>query len=96
MATYVMSDIHGQLNSFHSMIDKIGLDKEKDTLYLLGDYVDWGQDGVGVIQQIMKMQKDGYSIKCLMGNHEKMMLGLKRYARLGCLRLDDLAEFYTE
>lgn len=74
MATYVMSDIHGQLNSFHSMIDKIGLDKEKDTLYLLGDYVDWGQDGVGVIQQIMKMQKDGFSIKCLMGNHEKMML----------------------
>ena len=43
MATYVMSDIHGQLNSFHSMIDKIGLDKEKDTLYLLGDYVDWGR-----------------------------------------------------
>lgn len=74
MATYVMSDIHGQLNSFHSMIDKIGLDKEKDTLYLLGDYVDWGPDGVGVIQQIMKMQKDGFSIKCLMGNHEKMML----------------------
>jgi serine/threonine protein phosphatase 1 len=56
------------------MIDKIGLDKEKDTLYLLGDYVDWGPDGVGVIQQIMKMQKDGFSIKCLMGNHEKMML----------------------
>ena len=24
------------------------------------------------------------------------VLGLKRYARLGCLRLDDLAEFYTE
>ena len=69
-----MSDIHRQLNSFHSMIDKIGLDKEKDTLYLLGDYVDWGPDGVGVIQQIMKMQKDGFSIKCLMGNHEKMML----------------------
>lgn len=37
MATYVMSDIHGRPVTFISVLDKIKLDKEKDTLYLLGD-----------------------------------------------------------
>lgn len=54
MATYVMGDIHGRLVTFISMLDKIKLDKEKDILYLLGDYTDSGPDGVGVIQHIIE------------------------------------------
>ena len=79
MATYVLSDIHGRLVTFISMMDKIKLDKEKDTLYLLGDYIDSGPDGVGVIQHIMNMQDQGFRVHCLMGNHDKMMLDVVDY-----------------
>ena len=79
MATYVMGDIHGRLVTFISMLDKIKFDKEKDTLYLLGDYTDSGTDGVGVIQHIMNMQAQGFRVHCLMGNHDKMMLDVVDY-----------------
>lgn len=79
MATYVMGDIHGRLVTFISMLDKIKFDKEKDTLYLLGDYTDSGPDGVGVIQHIMNMQAQGFRVHCLMGNHDKMMLDVVDY-----------------
>lgn len=36
MATYVISDIHGQYNMFIELLDKIDL-KDTDTLYILGD-----------------------------------------------------------
>lgn len=79
MATYVMSDIHGRSVTFISMLDKIHLDKEKDTLYLLGDYTDSGPDGIGVIKCIMNMQAEGFKVHCLMGNHDKMMLDVIDY-----------------
>jgi serine/threonine protein phosphatase 1 len=43
-------------------------------LYLLGDYVDRGPDSKGVIDLIFQMQKDGYSVHCLRGNHEELVL----------------------
>ena len=36
MATYVISDIHGQYNMFIELLDKIDL-KDTDTLYISGD-----------------------------------------------------------
>ena len=79
MATYVIGDIHGRLVTFISMLDKLKLDKERDTLYLLGDYTDSGPDGIGVIQHIMNMQDQGFKVHCLMGNHDKMMLDVIDY-----------------
>ena len=39
MSTYVISDLHGQLELFNQMLDKIQF-KETDHLYMLGDAVD--------------------------------------------------------
>ena len=36
MAHYVVSDIHGEDDRFHAMLQKINFSKE-DTLYILGD-----------------------------------------------------------
>ena len=42
---YVMSDLHGCYDKYISMINKIGLCSE-DTLYVLGDVVDRGPNGI--------------------------------------------------
>ena len=41
MATYVISDIHGECDMFLEMLEKIEL-KDSDILYILGDVVDRG------------------------------------------------------
>ena len=48
MATYVISDIHGQYNMFIELLDKIDL-KDTDTLYILGDVLDRGPHPIKTI-----------------------------------------------
>ena len=43
---YAMSDLHGCYNLYVKMLEKINFSDE-DTLYLLGDYVDRGDNGFG-------------------------------------------------
>ena len=73
MSKYAMTDIHGCLKTFEAMLDKIAFSKS-DTLFLLGDYVDRGPDAKGVFDTIMRLQNQGYTINCLLGNHEQELL----------------------
>ncbi|MBQ6944321.1 MAG: serine/threonine protein phosphatase [Ruminococcus sp.] len=66
---YVMSDIHGNLERFESIMRQINL-KEEDTLYILGDVIDRYPYGIKLLRRIMKMP----NVKMLLGNHEYMML----------------------
>lgn len=70
MATYVMSDIHGQYETFRTMLVEIKFNK-KDHLYILGDVIDRGPDGIKMLQYCMEHQDN---ITLLMGNHEDMMI----------------------
>jgi serine/threonine protein phosphatase 1 len=47
-----------------------------DEIYFLGDYVDRGPDSKGVIDLIRGMQKSGYNVTALKGNHEDFMVDL--------------------
>ncbi len=67
--TYVMSDIHGHIARFDSVMRQIQLQPE-DTLYILGDIIDRNADGLRILQRIMKMP----NVVMLLGNHEQMML----------------------
>ena len=67
--TYVLSDIHGNLKRFDSIMDQIKL-QPTDTLYILGDVVDRFPDGIKILRRIMKMP----NVKMLLGNHEHMMI----------------------
>ena len=49
MAAYVLSDIHGQYNLFTDVLNKINL-KDSDTLYVLGDVLDRGDNPIKVLQ----------------------------------------------
>lgn len=66
---YVMSDIHGNMHHFRSVMDQIKLQPE-DTLYVLGDIMDRYPDGVAILQELMAMP----NAKLLLGNHEYMLL----------------------
>lgn len=69
MSVYVMSDIHGEADLFRKMLDKIHFSDE-DTLYILGDVIDRGPNGIELLQEI----KEKKNIVMLLGNHEYMML----------------------
>lgn len=71
---YTASDIHGCFEKYRKLLDRISLGPE-DTLYLLGDYVDRGPDGVGVLRDLMNRK----NVVPLMGNHDRLtcsILGL--------------------
>lgn len=67
MATYVVSDIHGEYDMFVELLEKIRL-KEEDTLYILGDILDRGPHPVKTLMKLMGMP----NAVCLAGNHELM------------------------
>ena len=56
--TYVMSDIHGDLDRFRSVMDQIHL-KADDHLYVLGDVIDGYPYGLDILYGITrKSRKD--------------------------------------
>lgn len=66
---YVMSDIHGNMPRFKSILHQINLQPE-DHLYVLGDVVDRFPDGITILKELMEMP----NCTVLLGNHELMML----------------------
>lgn len=67
--TYVMSDLHGMYEEYLQMLQKIEL-QEQDTLYILGDIIDRGKDGLKILIDVMQRK----NVTLLLGNHEQMML----------------------
>jgi len=73
MRKIAFADIHGCNRSFGSLLDQVA-PVEGDEFYFLGDYIDRGPDTKGVIDEIWKLEQEGFSVKCLKGNHEEMLL----------------------
>lgn len=69
-STYVCSDLHGEYPAYQAIIDQL---EEKDKLYILGDVIDRGPDGIKILQDIMKRKEKG-QVEFLIGNHELMMV----------------------
>ena len=68
-----ISDIHGCAKTFVALLDSLAV-TQSDTLYLLGDFIDRGPDSKGVLDQVIRLQQEGYQVHCLRGNHEQLML----------------------
>lgn len=64
---YCISDIHGRIDLFEKMLDKINL-KQGDTLYVLGDSIDRG-GGLEVVKKCKELYDKGL-LKYIQGNHE--------------------------
>lgn len=76
MSTYVLSDAHGQYFSYMKMLEQIKF-SNKDFLYVLGDVIDRGPDGISIIKDIMKRK----NAELILGNHELMLLNTLDYFR---------------
>ena len=63
--TYVMSDIHGNYHAFKKMLEQINF-SDSDVLYIAGDIVDYGEEGIELICDI-SMRENVYSI---VGDHD--------------------------
>ena len=61
---YVMSDLHGCYDMFLQMLEKIKFNND-DTLYILGDIIDRGDNGIKILLDIMKRS----NVIPLLGNH---------------------------
>lgn len=68
---YVLSDIHGMHSLLMEMLKKIKFSYDEDHLYINGDGIDRGPDGIKILQEIMHHQD---SMTLILGNHEYMML----------------------
>ena len=66
---YCISDIHGEYDRYLSMLELIHF-TEEDTLYVLGDVIDRGKQGIETLLDIMGRA----NVQMLLGNHEYMCL----------------------
>ena len=71
---WVIPDIHGCYKTFQVLIEQQINPSKHDEIYFLGDYIDRGPGSKKVIDHIMKLQKEEYNIRLLMGNHEDYLL----------------------
>lgn len=69
MSHYVISDLHGERRRFHALLERLQFTPE-DTLYILGDIVDRGEDPIGLLREILAAP----NMPLLLGNHEYMLL----------------------
>ncbi|MFI9611069.1 metallophosphoesterase [Streptomyces sp. NPDC052023] len=87
---YVVGDVHGYLDELLDALRAKGLIDEAGQwcagtarLWFLGDFTDRGPDGIGVIDLVMRLSAEaaaaGGYCKALMGNHELLLLGAKRF-----------------
>jgi hypothetical protein len=87
---FVVGDVHGYLDELRSALSANGLIDEAGhwaagaaRLWFLGDFTDRGPDGIGVIDLVMQLSAEaaaaGGYCKALMGNHELLLIGAKRF-----------------
>lgn len=69
---WIIPDIHGCLKTVQCLLEKTLKITKHDQLYFLGDYIDRGPDGKGVIDYLMQLQKEEYDVHFLKGNHEDL------------------------
>jgi len=87
---YVIGDVHGQLEQLRDLLRGADLiDKAEtwsggdSTLWLMGDLVDHGPDGIGAVELVMQLQQQaagaGGHVQVLLGNHDILLLAAHRF-----------------
>jgi hypothetical protein len=88
---FVVGDVHGYLDQLVAALQEKGLvdatgnwSAGTSRLWFLGDFTDRGPDGIGVIDLVMRLSAEaaaaGGYCKALMGNHELLLLGARRFS----------------
>jgi hypothetical protein len=84
---FVVGDVHGHRDALVGLLHDAGLldgserwDGRDAVVWLVGDLVDRGPDGIGAIDLVRRLdeESDG-AVRCLIGNHEAMLLAVHRF-----------------
>lgn len=86
---HVVGDIHGHLAELRRLLRAGSIVDERDewlaaqdTLVFVGDMVDRGSDGIGIIELVMHLQaaarRHGGAVHAVLGNHEVQFLAAHR------------------
>ncbi len=78
----LLSELHEHIRNHHTLLHA----KRSAEIVHVGDYIDGGSQSVAVLDRLMT-GLDGFSMICLLGNHEAMMLE--------CLATDNRQAWYT-
>ncbi|GAA1913731.1 metallophosphoesterase [Nocardioides hwasunensis] len=89
-SVFATSDAHGHLTELTAALHEAGLvDREARwsggdaRLWVLGDLLDRGPDGLGVIRLVRRLADeaaaDGGQVRTVLGNHEVIALGMRRF-----------------
>ncbi len=86
----MVGDAHGCVDTVTTLLQQRELLDDSyrwagDTsrLWFIGDLTDRGPDGIGMIELVMRLQREaretGGMVGCLLGNHEVFLLGARRF-----------------
>ena len=93
--TYVVSNIHGNYEKFKELLRKISF-KDTDVMYILGDFVDYGEASIELINDISMR----YNILPILGDHDlrayKLLLALDKMLREGDMPEPEVLTEMTE
>ncbi len=73
--TIIVSDIHGCMEEFNELLEKVRYNKSNDKLILIGDYVDRGPASKEVVERTMELVLQDKAI-ALRGNHDQRLVDL--------------------
>ena len=89
-AVNVIGDVHGQLARLRHLLRGAELLSRDETwsggeraLWLMGDLVNHGPDGIGAVELVMRLQQQaataGGRVQVLLGNHDVLLLAAHRF-----------------
>lgn len=87
---FIVGDAHGHRETLIGLLQDAGLigrdlawNGGESRLWLIGDLVDRGPDGIGVINLAMRLQREaaatGGAVDALLGNHDMLLLSAQRF-----------------
>jgi len=78
MSTYAIGDLHGCLDAFKRLLDRLKFDSAQDKLWLTGDLVNRGPDSLETLRFVKSLDDCTVSV---LGNHDFHLLALRHGVR---------------
>jgi hypothetical protein len=106
-AVYVIGDVHGELEKLHTLLRDAELVDKTETwsggdnaLWLIGDLVDHGPEGIGAVDLVMRLQEQaaraGGRVQALLGNHDVLLLAAHRFGSQSIPGQDETFQDYWQ